>query len=102
MSVERTQSQPADTHAAEDAHLEAERAAEHTRRAHLRRRLAQHHGVTFKHVPQGSGTRKPHHLEDARRRLVASGLPHKVTPRNGDGRGQGRQQQSGGGQHRGA
>lgn len=102
MSVERTPSQPPDASAAEDAHLEAERAAEHRRRrARLRHHIGQRHGVTFKHTAPGSQVRKPHHLEDARRRLVASGLPHKVAPRNGEGRGGQGRPQSGGGQHRG-
>jgi hypothetical protein len=101
MSAERIPSQPPGASAAQDAQLEAERAAENRRhRAHARHHMGQHHGVTFKHTAPGAQIRKPQHLEEGRRRLTSNGLPHKVTPRNGDGRGQGRQH-PGGGQHRG-
>jgi hypothetical protein len=103
MSVKATSHQSPNTDAAEEARLADQQAANahHRRRVH-HRRVGHRKTTTFKHAAPSSQAVKPRNLDDGRRRLAANGLPHKVTPRHGEGGGQNRQHSGGGrqnGQH---
>ncbi|RDU96758.1 hypothetical protein [Trinickia dinghuensis] len=99
MSIDSTRLQPPATDAAEQTQLEEQRVAD-SRRHHSHHRVSLRKATAFKNASQSSQARKPHNLEEGRRRLASSGLSHKVMPRHGDGRGQNRQH-SGGGQQNG-